>query len=161
MNQNNIVEKADNALRDLKPGWDWQTFRVYAIRTCSEEEFTKIFGSKKKPMEEAQGKWEQAIVGYINRRAPQLGLNVYGIHAQLLEQPNEASLLEMALWEEKGLKFVWSIWAYLRGPLEQSAVSPEPKPLFMFWPQDAFKWKKGIPEIMDATKLSNRHELAI
>lgn len=158
MNNSIVVEKADNALRDLKKGWGWQMFRVYAIRTCSKDEFSKVFGNKKKAMVEAQGKWEQEIVGFINRRASQLGMQIAGIQAQLVEQPNESSFMEMAIWEDKDLLFIWSIWAYLRGPLEKSAITVEPKPLFMFWPNDVYKWNKGIPEIMDSRKLSQRHE---
>lgn len=159
LNHGIITEKADNALRKLKPGFGWQTYRVYAIRTVNSDEFKTIFSDSKKDMIEAEEKWEEVMVGFINQRAATLGLHVAGIKGQLLEQPNEAKEIEVEIWEQKDLMFAWSIWAYLKGPLLLGAITETPKPLYMFWPADSFKWNAGVPEVLDATKLSLIHEV--
>tara|TARA_Y100000310_G_scaffold336604_1_gene421614 strand:- start:714 stop:1214 length:501 start_codon:yes stop_codon:yes gene_type:complete len=149
-----IVERADNARRGLSRGYKWQEYRIATVRFIPKDVFSSIFGSSMKTCSEAMDKWELSVASYINRRSDKLGLHIHAISAQLVEEPNESKVVESALWHIKKPVCVWSVWANLEGPVLEFKWSERFIPLFNFWPRDLVNPISAMPEIVDATKLS-------
>ena len=156
MNINTIVERADNARRKLSKGYRWQLYSVHAIKVISKDQFTTHFGSKK-AINEAHGKWEQDVQYYVNKRTENLGLWVGGVLGQLIEEPNESKKGEMFIWESRDAAFIFSMWAYVCGPVKETEWIEQSMPLFSFWPWEIDR-AGGIPEVVDASKLTLKEQ---
>jgi hypothetical protein len=157
MNQGIIIEKADNTRRRLNKGYKWQRYLVHCIRTISEDDFALHFQNRRRDMEEAEVKWEDAIKAYINRRCNELGLHVEGIVGHLVEEPNENKLVEAQIWKARQAAFVWVAFGIVQGPIEEKLWQEMPLPLFSFWPSEISHFG-GAPEVVDATQLSRKEQ---
>lgn len=150
--------KADQQMRQLKPGFAWQQFVVTSMRVISKQDFATEFDNNRKAVEGSMADWEQRIAAYIQRRVPQLGMTVVDISAQLIEEPDESKIIEICIWESHNCVFVWSIWANLLGPLPEGIVEPgRSLPLTAFWPRDC-QMMGGVTNIIDARHLSAREQ---
>jgi len=154
MNANIAVERADNALRKLRPGFVYQLFSDYSFVFITKSDFASRFNNSLKLVQEAQERWENKILAYINEQAPKKGLYVWGVRGQLIEEPNEDKFHEKLYWEQKDLAFVWAVWAYFKGPVPQEVYTEGDQRLFGFWPADIAYWGDYMPDAANANKLS-------
>ena len=132
--------KLSSHKRQLEPGYGWQEFLVCAIRTITKKDIDTLF---------------DGVTWKMKRRANVLGMTVDEISAQLAEEPNDNKVLEKAIWEAKKCECVWAVWATILGPVPENYIKPEPLPLFNFWPKELRTFKGAVPEIFDASILSD------
>ena len=147
--------KLSSHKRQLEPGYGWQEFLVCAIRTITKKDIDTLFDGVTWKMKQAHNEWCDLVKEFRNRRANVLGMTVDEISAQLAEEPNDNKVLEKAIWEAKKCECVWAVWATILGPVPENYIIPEPLPLFNFWPKELRTFKGAVPEIFDASILSD------
>ena len=140
--------------RQLEPGFVWQRYFLSAIQWIPEQRFSFHFGSSLATMKDALGAWQQNLMAFINNRALKLGMEVDGIYGHLMDEPNTEKRLEVALWNVRSLKFVWTVWAYLLGPIQEELQQEGVDlPIENFWPKYV-NLSGGVAEVLDATRLT-------
>ena len=137
--------------RSLNKGFVWQEYFTSAIRKISEDGFAKYFGSSKERMDREREKWEDALYAYIMNRSHRLGMNVRKVAAACIEEPNQDKPLEVVMWTTAKLKFVWSLWAYIEGPVREEFHQPDRQlPLEGFWPHSVVRLTDSVAEVIHA-----------
>jgi hypothetical protein len=157
MNMGTIVERADNQRRRLAAGFKWQLYHVHAINVITKDDFATHYSNRAKEVRDHHEKWEEDMKNYVNRRSKNLGLWVGGVIGQLIEEPNEAKVGEVLIWESQDAAFIFSIWGYIYGPVKEGEWRESHSPLFGFWPWDV-KYFNGVPAVVDAKNLTLREQ---
>ena len=138
--------------RKLSRGYGWQQYVAMTVRFVNETDFSTNWKSFAE-MEAARAIWIDKISAFIYNRSKKLGLIVDKVTQQLIEEPNESKLLEVTMWEGANIKFVWSLWCDVRGPVPENLIKPNALPLVGFWPREV-NYRGNVPEILDAEQLS-------
>lgn len=136
--------------RKYEPGFEPQQYAIKAFRFITKEAYdTFLDGSMSSHFDE----WVDKINRFIYDRAERLGLDVDWVKAQLVEEPNEHRAIEAAVWEQRGAVAVWTVWAYLVGPVLAQDRQEAVLPLYGFWPNESLDIS-GCAEIFNAEMLS-------
>ena len=146
--------------RKLAKGFSWQPYAVVAVKPVSAKAHKEDYQSNRWNMEFAHDHWVDEMKAYINIRANELGMSETRIVAQIVEEPNESKSVEMIYWNKHNCIFVWSIWAYMNGPVPERMVNETALPLLNFWPSD-LTFEKDQCEVFDAASLTRREQTGI
>lgn len=144
-------------MRKLKPGYDWQQYVAHTVVIISRADLKSWYADNLDNMKAAYEKWLDSVKAVINARAHDQGLEIVGIAAQLIETPNESKLVEKTLWVAKDAVAAFSAWVVLLGPVRAVQVSPEPLPIFGFWPREN-EMSQLVPTMLDARKLTQMEQ---
>ena len=149
-----VMNASNWTKRTLNKGFVWQEYFISAANKITKKEFGELYKHSVHNMNFMRTRWEDHVHRYIMTRAEQLGMNVIKVMAYCQEEPNPKKPLEKIIWKTLDLAFVWSVWAYIEGPIKEELHRPgQQLPIEGFWPHKTPMLSASIAEIIDAEKI--------
>jgi len=145
--------------RKLSPGFSWQRYAVKAIRFVTQDDVDLKYEGSVSGVNSGYNDWYTRVTDYIRQRCGELGLEIYEVTAQLIEEPNEDKSIEKLLWDQRKAVYIFSCWAYINGPIPSDVVQDTILPILGFWPNESIP-HGAVAEIYDATVLSQHEQEA-
>ena len=121
--------------RKLRRGYVWQKYYTIAVRHISRTDLATTYRNLMEEVMTERERWTNEVIGFMNRRAEELGLIIERLHTGISKKPKEGTI-EEAYWKDHDDIMVWVVHALLLGPVERACYNPGELPMVGFYPKD-------------------------